>query len=153
MGGRTGARRTFRWLAVVAVLAWGCGGDATGPDVGIAQFVGSWRATKLTLTSVANPEISPDIIALGAQFTLDVQPSGQYTAILIYSGQAGTEIGTITVSGNTVTLNREFPSPSTTTAVYAISGNQLTLDGDTEFDFNLDGTAEAARAHFELTRS
>lgn len=153
MGGWMGSRRTFRWLAFVAVLAWGCGDDGLGPDPAVAQFVGQWAATKLVLTSVANPEIAPDIIALGAQFNLDVQPSGQYTAILIYSGQAGTEIGTITVSGNTITLHRDFPTPSTTTAVYQLSGNLLTLDGDTEFDFNLDGTSEAARAHFELIRS
>ena len=28
--------------------------------------------------------------------------------------------------------------------------DRLILDGDTEFDFNLDGTSEPATAHFDL---
>jgi len=136
----------------VAFLVAGCGDDVAGPDPALAPLVGAWTATKLVLTSVANPEVAPDLIALGADFKLDIQPSGQYTAILIYAGQASTEIGIVSVSGNTVTLARDFPTASTSTAVYALSGDQLTLDGDTEFDFNLDGTSEPARVHFELVR-
>ena len=30
--------------------------------------------------------------------------------------------------------------------------DRLILDGDTEFDFNLDGTSEPATAHFDLRR-
>ena len=118
----------------------------------LAPFVGDWAATELVLTSVANPEISPDLTALGAVFKMNVQPSGQYTAILIYAQQASTEIGTLRVSGNTLTLNRDFPSRAVTSGTYTMSGNVLTLDGNTEFDFNLDGTPDVALVHFRLVK-
>jgi hypothetical protein len=114
--------------------------------------VGSWDATGLVLTSVANPQVRPDLIALGASFRLNIQPSGQYTAILLYAQQSSTEIGILSVSGNAVTMKRDFPSRSTSAAVFALVGNRMTLDGDSEFDFNLDGTPEPALAHFELIR-
>jgi len=153
MGARMGARWTrWRAAALATLLLAACGENPTGPDPALGLLVGEWNAKSLVLTSVANPQVHPDLIALGAAFKLDVQPSGQYTAILVYAQQASTEIGTITVSGNTMTLNRDFPTRSTSAAVFRISGNTLTMDGDTEFDFNLDGTPEDALAHFELER-
>ena len=129
----------------------GCGDDATGPDPQLTPFVGDWSATELVLTSVANPDVASDLIELGANFKLNVQPSGQYTAILIVAMQTSTEIGRVTISGNTLTLSRNFPTPSTTTGVYQFFGSDFVLDGETEFDFNLDGTAEAARVHFRFS--
>lgn len=130
----------------------GCGEDALAPAEGIEPFVGNWRATDLVVRSAANEDLRVDLLAMGATFTINVQPSGQYTAILIFSQQASTEIGYLTVNGSTLTMKRDFPAPGTTTAQYSFSGDRLTLDGDTEFDFNLDGDADPAFAHFELIR-
>ena len=138
--------------AVVLTTACGSGDGILEPDPLVNPLVGDWTATSMVLTSVANPEIHPDLIAMGATFSLNVQPSGQYTAILLYAQQASTEIGILSVSGNVVTMTRSFPNQETSTAVYVLAGNKLTLDGDTKFDFNLDGTAEDAVAHFELER-
>jgi hypothetical protein len=151
--GWQGFRR--RWaLALAVVVAAGCGGDDPAePDQALAPFVGDWRATSLVLTSVANPQVAPDLVQLGAAFNLNIQPSGQYTAVLAYLQGVQTEIGSISVAGTTVTLQRSFPTMATTSAVYAFAGSELTLDGDTTFDFNFDGTPEPARAHFELVRS
>jgi hypothetical protein len=140
-------------LIFAAFMATACSGDkSTEPDTGIAPFVGDWAAESLVLTSQANPSISGDIIQLGATFTLNVQPSGQYTAILLYSGQSLTEIGTISVSGTTVTLHQSFPSASTSAGVFSFEGDHLIIDANTEFDFNQDGTAEPALAHFDLVK-
>lgn len=141
---------------VVSVL--GCGGGGTGgdplePDPEVAPFVGDWQAQVMLITSVANPEVVEDPLAQGATFTLNVQPSGHYTAILLFVGTASTEIGTISVSGSTLTLHRSFPTTATTPGIFEFHGaNRFTLDGDTEFDFNDDGTAEPALAHFDLVR-
>ena len=135
----------------------GCGGSdgptEVDPDPALAPFVGSWTALAMVVTSVANPSISPDLIQEGATFSLNVQPSGQYTASLIFLEQVSTEIGFITVSGSTVTLKRDYPTQSTSTANYRFQGGLLILDGGTEFDFNLDGQPEPATAHFELQSS
>lgn len=141
-------------LVLVVVLATACGSSdkVLDPDPLVSPLVGDWSATAMVLTSVANPDIHPDLISLGATFTINVQPSGQYTAILIYAEQASTEIGFLSVSGNVVTMTRSFPNTETTTAVYVLAGSKLTLDGDTRFDFNLDGSPEDALGHFELER-
>ena len=141
-------------LAGVVVLAAACSKKDTvvAPDPSVAPLVGTWAATSVVVTSVANPDISPDIIELGATFSLDIQPSGQYTAILLYEGLSQTEIGQISVSGNVLTLTTSYPEVTTSTALFVLEGDHLTMDGDTEFDFNLDGTSEPALAHFELVR-
>lgn len=150
-GMRMGAGRLA--LALVVVLAAACGGeDPVVVDPLVSPLVGDWSATAMVVTSVANPDVAPELIALGASFTLNVQSSGQYTAILIYAQQASTEIGFLSVSGNVVTMTHSFPDTKTTSATYVLAGNRLTLDGDTDFDFNLDGTSEPAVAHFELER-
>lgn len=107
----------------------------------------------MVLTSKANPEIAPDLVAEGAQFDLNVQPSGQYTAILTYMQSTATEIGILSVSGNTVVMEPSFPPDAeTSSATFQVSSSQLTLDGDSEFDFNLDGTPEPAQAHIVLQK-
>lgn len=144
-----------RWVVVWSVLAVAaCGGeDPLGPDAALEPFVGDWKATSLVLTNIANPSVAPDLVELGATFTINIQPSGAYTAILIFQEQSQTEIGQVSVSGSNITLQREFPSPETTAGVYEFSdADHLTIDGDTEFDFNLDGTPEPALVHFELER-
>jgi hypothetical protein len=155
------AKRKLMWrarklLVLAALLATACG-DGNDPldpeeDPALAPFVGEWTALSMVVASTANPDVAPDLIQEGATFDLNVQSSGQYTASLIFQQQVSTEIGFISVSGNVVTLSREFPTKSTSTATYLFQGGLLILDGDTEFDFNLDGTPEPARAHFELQR-
>lgn len=143
-------------LGAVALVAVACGGGGdpldVEPDPALAPFVGDWSALTMVVTSAANPDISPDLIEEGATFSLNVQASGQYTANLIFLQQVSTEIGFISVSGSTVTLKRDFPTRSTSTATYEFRGNLLILDGPTEFDFNLDGEPEEALGHIELQR-
>ena len=72
-------------LALVAVIT-SCGGDtAVEPDNDLEFLVGDWDATRFVVQSKANPEVAPDLIGgLGAQFFMNVQPSGQYTATLVF---------------------------------------------------------------------
>jgi len=142
------------WMGAVLLLgALACGDDPVSADPEIAQFVGDWAAEVVTLTNVANPEVVADLIANGATLTLNVQPSGQYTAILVIAGQSSTEIGSISVAGSTLTLHREFPTAETSPGTFAFSGpDRFVLDGDTEFDFNFDQVPEPALAHFEYAR-
>lgn len=152
MNGRTRiARRLFLGLALLAAAA--CGDETVSADPALAALVGDWEATSLVVTNVANPAVAPDLIDLGATFDLNVQPSGQYTAILIVALQSSTEVGQISVSGASVTLRPTFPpGRAATTGTYELSGDALLIQGTTEFDFNLDGTPEPALARFELIR-
>ena len=147
-------KRLIRGLSLLLLSLTGCGDPApTGPDPLIEPFVGDWTATAFVLTSSVSDRVSIDLIQLGGTFDLNIQPSGSYTAILIYAGLGQTEMGTISATANTVTLNREFPSRENEVSAYQFVGDTvLILDGDTEFDFDFDGQGDPALAHFELLR-
>ena len=147
-------KRLIRGLSLLLLSLTGCGDPApTGPDPLIEPFVGDWTATAFVLTSSVSELVSIDLIQLGGTFDLNIQPSGSYTAILIYAGLGQTEMGTISATSNTVTLNREFPSSENEVSAYQFIGDTvLILDGDTEFDFDFDGQEDPALAHFELLR-
>ena len=149
-------RRLGLLLWCAAVLG-ACGEDSsnggTEPDPAVAPFVGDWNATDFTVTSAANAQLVEDLINLGATFDLNVQPSGRYTATLVFVGQPSVEIGDLLVSGNTVTLMRSVPSPQTAVSTFTFVGaDVLILDGPTDYDFNSDGVPEDATAHIELER-
>ena len=147
-------KRLIRGLSLLLLSLTGCGDPApTGPDPLIEPFVGDWTATAFVLTSSVSDQVSIDLIQLGGTFDLNIQPSGSYTAILIYAGLGQTEMGTISATANMVTLNREFPSRENEVSAYQFVGDTvLILDGDTEFDFDFDGQGDPAPAHFELLR-
>ena len=147
-------KRPIRLLSLLLLSLAGCGDQApTGPDPLIEAFVGDWTATAFVLTSSVSDQVSIDLIQLGGTFDLNIQPSGSYTAILIYAGLGQTEMGTISATANTVTLNREFPSRENEVSAYQFVGDTvLILDGDTEFDFDFDGQEDPALPHFELLR-
>jgi len=141
-------------LVLLTIAAQACGGDGgVGPDTSLAALVGDWDATRLVMKSKANPEVAPDLIALlDAEFSLNVQPSGQYTAILVYQGLPLTELGTIEVDDDEVVFHISVPAPRTTRSRFTLVGPRLTLVGDSEFDYNFDGTPEPAEATIELIR-
>jgi hypothetical protein len=123
-----------QWLLAPQPLA--CGSDLSGPDLNPDFMVGDWSADSLVMTSAANPAVTADLGALGATFTLLVEPSGRYTAILEGFGQSSSEIGRLTVDDADVVLMPESRAP------WERVGDSVILEGDS--DFNLDGTTEPA---------
>ena len=146
--------RLIKGLSLLSLSFLGCGDPVpTGPDPLIEPFVGNWAATAFVLTSSVSDQVSFDLIQLGGTFNLNIQPSGSYTAILVYAGLGQTEIGTISVTATTVALNREFPTRKNEVSAYQFVGDTvLILDGDTEFDLDFDGQKDPTLAHFELLR-
>ena len=146
--------RIVKGLSLLSLSFLGCGDPVpTGPDPLIEPFVGDWAATAFVLTSSVSDQVSIDLIQLGGTFDLNIQPSGSYTAILVYAGLGQTEIGTISVTATTVALNREFPTRENEISTYQFVGDSvLILDGDTEFDLDFDGQEDPTLAHFELLR-
>lgn len=139
---------------LLAVLPLGCG-DAAGPEAreGVEFLVGTWEAAVLQATSVADPGRNEDLIAAGATFIINVQPSGQYTATLTVFGFPVTEIGTLQVQGSALTLYREFPTPDTATATLTqLSQDRIRLLGETTFAFDPATGAEDATLLTELVR-
>ncbi len=150
----------FRRYCVVPVLLLtlihaACGDGGSGPDTDDATpgfMVGSWSAKSMVLTNKANPQETLDLITdSGATFTLDVQASGRYLAILTGFGQSASESGLLSVDGDLVILQRQLPSTDVQISTWSRNGEDVILEGDTDFDFNLDGTPEEADIRIVLT--
>ena len=125
-------------LALALPLLGSCRGDSlVGADADLAFLVGDWDATRFLVQSKADPKIAPELIkGVGAQFTLDIQPSGQYTAILIYQGNPLTEIGLIEIQGEDIVFHVSYPEPATNRSHLTTTGvGQITMVGDTKFAF------------------
>jgi hypothetical protein len=141
-------RRLNVLMGVLALVVAACGGDdpPTGPDPSVAPFVGTWEATTFTVTSIDDPPEMRDLLSNGS-FTINVQPSGLYTATLLL-GEL--EI----VSDGVLILRPDGSNPCPASSEYSFSGpDQVTLRGPTCVDFNLDGTDEDAVALIVLMRS
>jgi hypothetical protein len=130
--------------SAVVIGAVRCGNYPAGPDLNPDFMVGDWSAASLVMTSAANPAVTADLRALGATFTLLVEPSGRYTAILEGFGQSSSEIGKLTVDGADVVLMPDSPPGPESRAQWERVGDSVILKGDSEFDFNLGGTTEPA---------
>ncbi|MDT8341571.1 MAG: hypothetical protein RQ751_08670 [Longimicrobiales bacterium] len=154
---RPASRRRFLLLAGLALLA-GAGActDPAGPPEGAnaEALVGDWDASAVVVTNLAVPEQSIDLTAGGATFTLNVQPSGQYTATLTFLGSPVTEIGFLTLEGDVLTFLRQFPSPDTATAVFTQLGpDRVRFVGESAFDFDGNGESDPASLLTELERT
>ena len=150
-------RRTRTWFMMAAglIVIGACGGDGlVDPPIDgtddVAPFVGRWDAEVFTVTSLADTSIVADLMENGS-FVINVQPSGNYTATLTFGGIPLVETGTLSVQGDFIVLRPDGGS-SATSAYEFIGEDYLLLDGPTEFDFNVDGDLDPARAHIELQR-
>lgn len=141
-------------LLLLTASLGGCSDETLGPNGDVAFLVGDWEAERFVVRSLANPEVAPDLIAdpILATFTVNVQPSGGYTAILTYLENPLTEIGTLEVEGSEIVFNRSFPCCSVVRSTWSGQGDHIRLVGETEFDFNQDGTPEDGEATIDLVR-
>lgn len=157
---RRGPRSRLGGVGLALLLVLGACGDSSPtdvavPDPAVEPFVGNWDATEFEVTSIADESIVFDLIDATGVFTLNVQPSGAYTATLFIPDemeQAAVENGTMSVIGEAVRLNPN-QGPGATSAYEFDGPDVLILDGPTEFDFNFDGTFEPATLHVVLQRS
>lgn len=143
-------RCAFGFL-LIALLAAGCG-EPTEVDIDplLEAFVGMWDAEVILVTSDADTTQVADLMENGS-FAINVQPSGSYTATLTFGGIPLTEFGTLSVTPTVVTLRTD--QGQVAASVYSFqSADYVTVDGPTEFDFNLDGTLDPAQIYMEWRR-
>lgn len=138
----------FSALLIVIGVVWASGcSDATGlarPD-DIQPFVGDWEARSLEVREVDPPGRSEELISLGSTFTLNVQPSGTYTAILTTDLGAAVEIGRLDLEGTRVRLLRDYPSEDVSEGTLELlSQDEARLVGPTRYTFSrTEGPADA----------
>jgi hypothetical protein len=132
----------MRHLTLAAVAALALASVNCGDSVAPADLVGTWNATKLEFTNLANASESVDIVALEGAFTITITANGTWQATLTLPGedpQVGG--GTFDLSGSDLVLY-ETGDPVGTDYSVSLSGNTLTITStDLTFDF---GNGEVA---------
>ncbi len=134
--------------ALALLLMTACG-DATGvePD----DLAGTWVATSLVFTSVADNTVSVDEVALGAAVTLVLVADATYTFTFVSGLENENEAGGYTVTGTNLNLS---PTGTVSPETFTISrdGDTMTLTGSDTFEFDPEVGEEAATMVITLTR-
>lgn len=125
-----------------------------------ADLIGSWEATSMVFTSIADPATSVDVIQeYGAAFTLQSNADGTYAVEFTYPDENGTytetESGVYTsIEGLLWVYDSDSVDPELVLLFYDVDGSTATLAHtiDEEFDFNNDGIAGPAIMTIELAK-
>ena len=147
--------RRLSSLFLLLVLPFGaaCGDDdPAGPAAD--DLTGTWTATSLELVSVADANTRVDLMDLEYTCTLILEEDGDFFITIVDPVE-----GNIGGSGHwssTDVLTMEFLEGQfdvTWEFDIVLSGNTLRLTGaDAEYDFDDDGTEDAARLNLTLMR-
>jgi hypothetical protein len=137
-------------VTLAAALAAACGGGGSGAAP--AELAGSWGATRLEFVSASAPATRVELIVQGASLTVVLSAGGTFDETLQVPGEPE-EIrsGTWSATGDVLTLN--YSPTNQMQFGYTLAGDTLTLGGaDGEFDFDDDGSDEAAKVNVTLIR-
>ena len=146
-------RLNVLWAVCLTVFTACSDSPPVEPVDDFTDLIGDWQAYLLEVADAGDGSVREDILAQGATFRINFQPSGQYTAVLSFLGASQVEIGTASLDGDRLTLHRQVPSPDTSQATLTwLDGDRIRLEGSTRFDFGSDGVVEEARLLTELMR-
>lgn len=152
--------RLFLVLFAASALTACASSEVTGPEEegpALGALVGQWEATSMVLTSVNDTNISVDIVQndkISGAFSLTIQEDGRYVATLTLPASdppSQDERGSLELSGDTLLFKPDLGPPSEVR--WSLTGDTLTLDGESSFDFNNDQEREEATLHLVLVRS
>lgn len=133
-------------VLIAAAMLTACG-DSTAPKgVTLQDLVGTWNATSWQYTDQANAGNKIDLVSEGTQFTLVVASSGQFTLTEeVAPGFTLVITGNVAVQGSNLVLSDPAAPGQSYAVPFTLVGSVLTITDDEEsFDFDSDGTEEAA---------
>jgi hypothetical protein len=142
------SRKVGVLLAVALGGAAACGGG-TGPSAD--SLVGTWRATKAEVVSVANPSTKVDLVATGGAVRLVLTEAKTFTLTVTTPGGSD-EITTGTWSSSVDVLTMIHPY-GTWQCDMTLSGTTLRLDGAQDsYDLDGDDVEEPVQWYLTLNR-
>lgn len=149
----------FMTSSLSAAFLSSCGSDEgpslTGTNTSISDIAGNWEATSAFFSFAGTgPVVETDVVADGGSVSLSIQNNGRFTLIVnvpgrateTTTGQLGFDEDLLTVSYDEDPGEFEYFSIQNTT-------NTLSISGPAEFDFDGDGTDEAAIVALDFVRA
>ena len=139
----------FLVVIAIAFMGFNCK-ESESPTESTPDLVGTWVAnsdvagTKMEYDATdINAAFKVDVLLFGASVTIAVDANDDYALTLVEPDAAPqVETGTISVSGNKVTLTPDGAPEEAVTFTFSISGDTATLVSDAgEFTFDF-GTGE-----------
>jgi len=117
-----------------------------------AEVVGTWTTTEFVFINKADTTQKFDLISNGGSFVLEIDADGNFTSTTTFGTFVETETGTLSFSGDQVTIT-ETGEPGSETITYSVSGNTMILvDSDSEFDFDDNGSDDPAILRITLQK-
>ncbi|HUE77416.1 MAG TPA: hypothetical protein VMM83_05695 [Longimicrobiales bacterium] len=146
--------RRVRWIVIVAVagpLLTGCSDDPS--QLTASELWGLWAAVEMVYTSQADASVEADLVGeQGATYTIELQSDGTFASLLSLLGTGSAEeSGSYEVSGGRLILD-PAGGPRRTLELDFNRSLLTAYEADASWDFNGDGTGEAATLHLLLDR-
>ncbi len=148
-------------ITVVLLMGSACGDDdevpLTGTKYSISDITGSWTATNAFIFSLAAgaQPATVDIVGEGGSLMLSIQSSGRFTLTIKRPSRAD-EISTGDMGFDDEWLAVSFDDAPGDYSYMFIeldeNRSNMTIRGETEYDFDEDGTEELASIDLEMTR-
>lgn len=139
--------------AAMALIVMSACTEGAGVGLEPNELAGTWVASSMVFTSVADNTLSVDVVAAeAAVVTLVLGVDGTYTFSFVSSLETDQEAGDYTVSGNTLTVTPTTPAGlDAESMTISRNGDSMTLTLADFFDF-VDGVEEAATLVITLAR-
>ncbi|MEZ4811354.1 MAG: hypothetical protein R2819_13430 [Allomuricauda sp.] len=149
----------FLGVCSLLLLLASCGSDEGDPLVGseisISDIQGNWNAIRAVFDIAGTgASQSIDIVEEGGTVTLQIQSNGRFTLTVTQQGESP-EVSQGQMSFDEDLLVVEFDDSSGDWEYFSIqsSSSTLSISGPAEFDFDGDGTEEAATADLDFVRA
>ena len=134
-------------LSLLIVTTYGCSDDNPDltPQVTIANFEGSWKASSAIFTNNSNPSESLEFIGAGGEIRYTMLTGGNTRSWIEFQSDPVDEWDAVVTLGNNNTLisNPVETTRPVQTATFVLGNNTITLtNNNASFDFTLSGAAE-----------
>jgi hypothetical protein len=156
---------SFRGVLVVILCAMfaACSSDEDdaapspqGTHLSVSDIAGNWKATRAVFSnSQLNPPAIVDVINDGGTVTLNIQTNGKFIFAVSFPGESP-DVATGTLGFEDEYLVVSYDDDPGEYEYMGIHSNanhtELSISGPAEFDFDDNGTDEAAEVSMQLTR-
>ncbi|GJM30382.1 MAG: hypothetical protein DHS20C17_30170 [Cyclobacteriaceae bacterium] len=151
--------RILYWLTFICLYSscnsddgGGVGGISTG-DLILEAITGEWAATSATFTTVnVNPVRSRDLITDGGLCDLSISQNRRFSLVVRNPGVAGPQLttGLFEPNGNFIDVRLDTDPNVLVRWNFTLSGDNLSIDGPLDYDFEDDGTFEQTSMALQL---